>query len=236
MARKTAKVVAPAVAAGAAWHWGDWAREILIVVIGVLIALAAGEAADALNWRQQVRAAEQAMNSDITANLAFAAEQAMLEPCVDRYLDAVAAATRAHDAAAIRRMVAIGRPFAARPWRTTAWDAALSTEVANHFPPGRLARYAALFAGVATQRDRQFGIGATFVEATSGRDGIRGDVVLHQELLAIDRLRSALGLSAVISRQLLAAGKAAGLAPPPASLAERRARLARCEHAVARAA
>lgn len=63
--------------------------EILIIVIGVLIALAAGQLAEAWNWRRQVAEGDQQLRREARMNFAYAAEQVVVEPCLGAQLRAL---------------------------------------------------------------------------------------------------------------------------------------------------
>ena len=211
------------------------AREIGIIVVGVLLALAAQQTVDAISWRQKAEAAERVMSDELSRNLTFAAERGAMQPCVDRYLARLEQAVLASDAATVRRLAAMERPFRPRPWRTTSWDATLSTQVADHLDSARLGRYALVFTSIAAQRDRQFAISEGFVEALSGRFGFRSDAEsMRLQLVAIDKLRQELRLSALIAQQLLDESREGlGVEPGERWVSDSQVRAQRCERSLA---
>ena len=61
--------------------WKAFWSEILIVVLGVAIALAASEAVEAWNWRNKVRDAEVRIKDDIAWAFLWSAEKSIGQPC-----------------------------------------------------------------------------------------------------------------------------------------------------------
>jgi hypothetical protein len=60
--------------------------EIAVVVIGVLIALAAGQLLEEWNWGRKVDAGEQQLLQEARINIEYAAEQVAVQPCLDAQL------------------------------------------------------------------------------------------------------------------------------------------------------
>jgi hypothetical protein len=104
--------------------WGEFLYEILIIVIGVLIALGLEQFVDALHWRYKVAQAEQNMRIEITRDRTNAAQYAILASCADAYLDRMQSDLLRHDAADLTRLYKLGEPFVSEAWTATAWDAA----------------------------------------------------------------------------------------------------------------
>lgn len=63
-----------------------FAREVGSVVLGVLIALAIGEAADALRWQWRIGQAMIAIRSELSNNRFNLAERRIYQPCVEQRL------------------------------------------------------------------------------------------------------------------------------------------------------
>lgn len=63
-----------------------FAAEILVIVIGVLIALAASNVAEEWNWKRKVFVGEERLLDEASGNVRYAAEQVMVGPCVDAQL------------------------------------------------------------------------------------------------------------------------------------------------------
>jgi len=82
-----------------AWHsFREFLKEYLIIVVGVLTALAAEAGVEWLHWRHQVELAHEALAFDMKRVMAWAGAQDMQTPCtgerlaeIDRILDAAEA-------------------------------------------------------------------------------------------------------------------------------------------------
>lgn len=66
--------------------WRQFAGEVGIIVIGVLIALGAQQVAEDLSWHQRVRDALKALSAQIADDNFNAAEMVITQPCVDAQL------------------------------------------------------------------------------------------------------------------------------------------------------
>ena len=66
-----------------------FATEIAVIVIGVLIALGAGQLVEAWNWQRKAAEGEQQLLGEALANLPYAAEQVAVQPCLDAQLRAL---------------------------------------------------------------------------------------------------------------------------------------------------
>jgi hypothetical protein len=72
--------------------WGNWReflREYLIVVVGVMTALAAEQFAEWLHWRHEVAETRRALNAEVAYDLASAEWHAKLAACKLKRLDAL---------------------------------------------------------------------------------------------------------------------------------------------------
>ena len=67
--------------AKAVHSWRELLSEIGVIVIGVIIALGAEQAVEAIHWRHKVADAEEAMSRELSNNLGFAAGQMALKNC-----------------------------------------------------------------------------------------------------------------------------------------------------------
>jgi hypothetical protein len=108
------------------WHgWREFAKEIGTIVIGVLIALAAEQAVEALHQRHEIEEARGALDKELAWNLmAFDLQNAQV-PCssrrldeLERWADASAAGGRAALAGPIGEPIAIS--YRSSIWRAVA--------------------------------------------------------------------------------------------------------------------
>ena len=67
--------------------WREFAGEVGIIVLGVLIALAADALIERTNWLHKVKLADANMRVEIERNRTNAAQYAILQPCAGRMLD-----------------------------------------------------------------------------------------------------------------------------------------------------
>jgi len=125
--------------------WKAFSSEILIVVIGVAIALAASEAVEEWNWRNKVRDGEARVRSDVEQFFMWSAEQYAAHPCIDAQLDRLAQRVVESGAtltpAPLHRETALSFPLRFvlrvpnRSWRFSTWDALVADGTANRFSP-----------------------------------------------------------------------------------------------------
>src|SRR5689334_2469230 len=105
------------------WHsFREFLKEYLIIVVGVLTALAAEAGVEALHWRHQVELAHQSLAFDLKRVMAWSSAEDEAAPCVGARLDEI---ERALDKAqASGRMPELGRvPFRGRgPWVLRSWS------------------------------------------------------------------------------------------------------------------
>ena len=67
----------------------DFAKEVGIIVLGVLIALAGEQAVEALNWSHQVGQTKAALKDELAIDAANFYERAAVERCLTGQVDAV---------------------------------------------------------------------------------------------------------------------------------------------------
>jgi hypothetical protein len=188
--------------------WREFVGEVGIIVVGVLIALSADQAVESWQWREKVDAAKASIGLELNTQLDYSEEVMALSRCAPRFVDALEAAIVRHDSAAIARLHDRQPPFVPRPWRSTAWQAAMSTQVADHFKRGELAQYAFMSNSFEDIRRAQESILTDFADATTGRlGGLSDPATTNAQLAAAERLRIGLDLEANIAEtQLETAG------------------------------
>ena len=104
--------------------WREFSGEIGIIVVGVLIALAAEQTVQFLHHRTQVAEVSEALNQELSYNLAVLKDTVDLQPCLDRRLAEIdrwsVAASSGHP---IQQMGEFGRLpaqiFHSAIWRAT---------------------------------------------------------------------------------------------------------------------
>lgn len=121
--------------------WRDFIKEVGIIVLGVLIALAAEQTAQVLHHRDEVRHGEEALRDNFARFVQYKVELDQEAPC----MAARAAEIRAliDRAAADHRLPAVGpipQPYA-RPWQIDTWDAMVASQAATYVPHEREVLY-----------------------------------------------------------------------------------------------
>jgi hypothetical protein len=184
--------------------WREFLGEVGIIVVGVLIALGAEQVVEDWRWHEKLAAAQKSIDFELNAQLDYSQEVVRFSRCAPKYLDVLEAAILRHDAAAIGALHDTQPPFRPRPWRSTAWQSAMSTQVADHMDADELAQYALIFTSFEDIRTLQESMLSNFAEATAGRLGGPGDPAsTNVQLAAAERLRTELLLQEDIARSSL---------------------------------
>ena len=203
--------------------WPAFWSEILIVVLGVAIALAATEAVEEWNWRNKVKDAEARLQGDVAWAFLWSAEKAAGQPCVDAQLAAMARAVIESGETLppmpvatvldLQRVVYMPN----RPWRFPVWGALLADGTASHFDTQRQAVFGRISDGLVLSRESQSDERRLGGRLLLMRDAIPLDPGVRTSLLAdINNLRSIAAYDALNARQRMRLIADAGLAPPEA--------------------
>jgi hypothetical protein len=141
------------------WHgWREFLKEYLIIVVGVLTALAAEQFAEYLHWREKVARAEETERPELQALYFNAYERDHIQSCMERRIDDIKAALIAGGETwtPLPMMQAAGRtmmlPTVNRGWRDQVWRSLVADGTASHLPPQREQLYADIM-GQAEQID-----------------------------------------------------------------------------------
>jgi hypothetical protein len=136
--------------------WREFAGEVGIIVIGVLIALGAEQVLQSWHWRGEARDADRRMRDDLSYDLAVAYERFAIDPCLRPRLSELrdellragpnwpgSRARFANDLYKSNFPSVYRTPD--RPLVQAAWLTALNGEVLGHFQPDRVEQLAMLF-------------------------------------------------------------------------------------------
>ena len=131
--------------------WKAFWSEIIIVVLGVMIALAANEAVENWNWQKKVAAGELKLQREAATNFQWAAEQAAAGPCIAAQLDALQKRLLSSgdvlDPAPVFNDSFAGSfvyRIPSRPYVQSAWQAVSNDGTASHMDDWRQHMYALL--------------------------------------------------------------------------------------------
>lgn len=158
------------------------AGEILVIVIGVLIALFAEEVVQRLNWQEQVKEARKALDEQLLESKYAALERLAANRCVVtrlEELDQIVAGGRS-----VSKTVSSGFSLApVRLWASSSWDAATASGAVARMTPEVRHRYANLFSMNAVLNDMNLDEFQTFAELRT--------IERHSELTETSRDRLA---------------------------------------------
>ncbi len=124
--------------------WRDFLKEVGIIVLGVLVALSAEQAVEALHWHTKIASAEQAMRLELRDD---DDREGFVRLAVGRCLDSALvemeeATTRNASTAELRALAAAYHP-PLRVWDSEAWKAVLASDVGTHMSAERLVQWSA---------------------------------------------------------------------------------------------
>ena len=139
--------------------WNAVAWELAIVVLGVLIALGAQEAAEELRWRDEVRLTEDALTIEIADSVVHASERQMVSRCLSDRLGNLIGKVSSNQGRWMGDPMPINRspravttvsnaPYRTpnRPWSGNVWEAAQNGGVFNHMKRERVAAFSKVYA------------------------------------------------------------------------------------------
>ncbi len=201
--------------------WKAFWSEILIVVLGVAIALAANEAVQDWTWNNKVRDAEARLQGDLAWAFVWAAEKYVSQPCVDAQLAALSRTVLESgdtlEPAPVRAFYTsryvVRMPN--RPYRFPVWDALVADGTASHFTPERQAFLGRVSDDMATASLSETEAGRLNGRLLVMRDPIPLDPVVRVDLLTqINELRAFTGEEALNAQQRMRVIADAGSAPP----------------------
>jgi hypothetical protein len=119
--------------------WREFAKEVCVIVLGVMIALAGEQTVEWMHWSHEVSETRDALNREVAHNLGVLQARAAQGPCISARLADIGKTLDAKGA----------RPTLVQPlfWRpqTSVWKAALAGQVVAHMPLDLRLRYASLY-------------------------------------------------------------------------------------------
>ena len=200
-------------------RWREFLYEILIIVLGVLIALGLDQYVDGVRWRHKVDQAERNMRIELGRDRTDAAQYAILAGCTDGYLDRLRGDLLRRDTADLAQLNTLGEPFVTEPWTATAWEAAVASQIGDHMATDRFLNYAEAFRRADLMKDVQFRLRDHFAAAMVGRFVLAGGQGQADELIAAEDLRRDVVLARAITRDFLANTDALAIEPNAAGVA-----------------
>ena len=152
--------------------WREFAGEVGIIVLGVLIALGFGQIAEQWQWRNEADSTRKALANELVVAADQGAQRLAVEDCLRDRIGELAGRLNGNDGRWTADPLpvppgaelfphwdnrAIGRVYSVplRGWSQDAWDTAKSTGVLNHMGHQEIANYSAVYAEVAAIRNLQ---------------------------------------------------------------------------------
>jgi hypothetical protein len=202
--------------------WPAFWSEIVIVVLGVAIALAANQAAEDWTWRNKVEDSETRLQGDVTWAFLWAAEKYVSRPCVDAQLAALGRDVL-ESASTLKPVTVLTNDklslsyvvrMANRPYRFPVWEALLADGTASHFASQRQAFLGRISDEMAQARSSEAETRSLMGRLMVMRDPIALDPVVRADLLTqINQLRSLTAFETLNAQQRMRRIFDAGSAP-----------------------
>jgi hypothetical protein len=124
--------------------WREFAGEVGIIVIGVLIALGAEQLIERLQWRDKVHETTIQLDAELHRDAVSAYDWLVVAPCIDGQLQAIdAALASARQTHRLRPTPAFTPPL--EIFTEDTWLNARALQVADHLSPKQVQEYSSLF-------------------------------------------------------------------------------------------
>lgn len=205
-------------------RWMRLAREVGVIVLGVLIALAADQAAQALHWRNEVIQGRASLREELQ-NSAFAArERVAMVGCLDARLSFLQQRLEASgarwEAAPWSRLaghpVSDGQAYFTpmREWESEVWRALSADGTATHFPRAEMLRLTTLYQYLELQRADNVNERARIAPvAMLGRSFPLSETARYQIGMSIEEQKGINRVAALGAEQILVLIDRAGMSP-----------------------
>lgn len=131
-------------------NWSDFLKEVVTIVIGVVIALAAEEAVNSYNWKKEVAVVEDSLDDELEDSVFAAMERIKIADCQRRTLDRLDEMADENKGTLVIRNAPLRRN---RVWGSAAWDAAVASGAVAHMRHDERNAYATLFSFIRLFRD-----------------------------------------------------------------------------------
>lgn len=201
--------------------WRAFWSEIVIVVLGVMIALAANEAVQTWNWQAKVREGELRLRADMEENFFYAAEILVSQPCIKAQLADIT-----------RHLMASGPTLDPLPlfsekdgvdyvirvptrlFTSTVWESLIADGTALHIPEDRRRTYSEIEGSQEALRSQNVEIKHLASRVSAMSFPMELDAGVRRELLVeLQAMRATGEFNAVSARQMMAKMVALKMAP-----------------------
>ena len=195
--------------------WREFAGEVGVIVLGVLIALAAGQIVEDWRWTQRANDAQRSIAHELAENAGVLDERKIVAPCLNQQLAQVARIIDdARKTGRIGNVKGVLFPVI-RPILTTGWDSAVADDTATHLHPERRQSYAEIYTMLSDYRRQLDEEGRlwTHVYLLQGRPGQISDSMLTEIANDATELGYRNWQDTTIAAQQLDLIRAAGIRP-----------------------
>lgn len=202
-------------------NWPETAREVAVVVVGVVLAILFGQVADNIRWAQEVKTARASLEGEMgRANRSFAYRVAV-GPCISRRLDALEAVIE--QAAKGRPVPRLGPviPDIGNAMNDNIWESYRSAQTLTHFDDRELTELGGYYLQLRNIRGFMLNEADAwgYLKVLQGDPARLGPVDFAGLRVAIQHARFANYLISDISEGELASAKRLGVTPPVADAA-----------------
>jgi hypothetical protein len=212
--------------------WRELAKEVGIIVLGVLIALGFEQLVQEWRWREQVRSTRQSLTGEIENSSLFAIERLAVQRCLrDRISHLVAKLNSQnsnwaadpmvfgpHDTPGFKFTMPLAYEAPHRPYVSDIWDTAKATGVVDHMSEKEAHGFEYIFANIDRLRTSQDQEMATIPQLSFLNFNLAMDPQLRaQSLVALEKLDIINSQAAGYSRQVLSTVKSMHLVFGPAT-------------------
>src|SRR5579872_659932 len=125
--------------------WREFAGEVGIIVLGVLIALGAEQAVERVRWNREVAETRRSLAVELAEARAYAAERVITGDCIERQLLAF---DKLADAEQVPAVIQINLNVGLRPWSVSAWEAASASGEIDHMSQEERNQYASVYGSI----------------------------------------------------------------------------------------
>jgi hypothetical protein len=189
--------------------WGEFAWEVFIIVIGVLIALGAEQGVERMTWRHRVNEAKEDLRAELQDDLFGAQERVRNKECIDRRLARLSDLID-HPPPAAWKLAGV---VPIRPWSSSVWDSALASGAVSHMLADDRARYTQVYSMIKILREMNLDEYTTGAELRMlERGGPIGDITQDRLRAIVAKLQGYNSIIPLGAAQLSDAIRATGTA------------------------
>ena len=170
--------------------WREFTGEVGIIVLGVLIALGAGQVVETIHWRESVSQMREAMRAELAVDRMRAEVNLAQDPCISARLDAIL--RWASTAPAGARIANADQPYLWN-YHTSTWDITKTSPAAGHFSLKEQLMFAGAYDAIANEQRYLFNEQGSWTELAAtlesadrpdNRDRIEREVAIARLHLA----------------------------------------------------